>query len=163
MLRTKLRWRAPGIAVEHQGHRDLPAPALREESTSADLLVVGSTAVAADLPACCSECVSRQCVHRSACQVIVVRPSDPGDMRHRPVNRRVVKPRSCSSPQSEGRRIVVGIDRIAVLDCRTACWAADEAESTGAVLELYHSWEWLTGAGWAPVPSISTLSTVPRR
>ncbi len=32
-------------------------------------------------------------------------------------------------------------------------WAADEAAFTGATLELVHSWEWLTGAGWAPIPS----------
>ena len=32
-------------------------------------------------------------------------------------------------------------------------WAADEAASTGSQLKLFHTWEWLTSAGWAMVPT----------
>jgi nucleotide-binding universal stress UspA family protein len=32
-------------------------------------------------------------------------------------------------------------------------WAGNQAERTGASLEVLLTWEWLTGYGWSPLPS----------
>jgi nucleotide-binding universal stress UspA family protein len=49
-------------------------------------------------------------------------------------------------------RIVVGIDgsasSVAALE-----WAANQAELTGAALEVMMTWEWPYGYGWSPVPN----------
>jgi nucleotide-binding universal stress UspA family protein len=56
-----------------------------------------------------------------------------------------------TKPDTE-HRIVVGIDgspsSIAALD-----WAANQAELTGAALEVLMTWEWPYGYGWSPVPN----------
>lgn len=141
---------APGVTVEYQGYRDLPAAALHEESKSADLLVVGSRG-RGGFAGLLLGSVSRQCVHRSECPVVVVRPSRPRDAATTGADQAgyfVHRERL----ESDTSRIVVGVDGSlssnAALD-----WAADEADSTGASLVLLHSWEWLTGAGWAVIPS----------
>ncbi len=49
-------------------------------------------------------------------------------------------------------RIVVGVDgspsSVAAIE-----WAANQAELTGAALEVLMTWEWPNGYGWSPVPS----------
>ena len=141
---------APGITVQRQGHRDLPAPALREESKSADLLVVGSRG-RGGFTGLLLGSVSRQCIHRSACPVVVVRPPASSDtaVTSTPPTLEVSGPEHYESAE---RRIVVGIDG-SPSSIAGLLWAADEAGSSGATLELIHTWEWLTGAGWAVIPS----------
>ena len=142
---------APGVSVEHQGHRDLAGPALREESESADLLVVGSRG-RGGFAGLLLGSVGRQCVHRAACPVVVVRPSEPGDTAAKTGEPAVREIPHRERQESEGPRIVVGVDG-SLSSNAGLLWAAEEAESTGATLELLHSWEWLTGAGWAIIPS----------
>ncbi len=141
---------AAGITVEHRGHRDLPAPVLLEESTSADLLVVGCRG-RGGFAGLLLGSVSRHCIHRSACPVVVIRPPAQGGSgaTDAPPAGDIPQP---ERPESEGRRIVVGVDGSPSSNAGLL-WAAEEAESTGSTLELLHCWEWLTGAGWAVVPS----------
>jgi len=141
---------APDITVEHQGYRDLPAPVLREESRTADLLVVGSRG-RGGFTGLLLGSVSRQCVHRSSCPVVVIRPPEPDDIANADAPRAGEAPHPDSSAAA-GLRLVVGVDGSPSSNA-ALLWAADEAESTGAVLEVIHTWEWLTSAGWAVVPS----------
>ncbi len=141
---------APGVAVEHAGHRDLPASTLHEESKSAELLVVGSRG-RGGFAGLLLGSVGRQCIHRSACPVVVVRPPEPGSGAMS-TGLAPAGDRTDSRHGTEGRRIVVGIDGSPSSNAGLL-WGADEAISTGATLELLHSWEWLTGAGWAVIPS----------
>jgi nucleotide-binding universal stress UspA family protein len=136
---------APGVRVEHKGHRELLAPALYEESKSADLLVVGSRG-RGGFTGLLLGSVSRQCIHRSACPVVVVRPSQSETAAvTKDIDRAGDVPHS-EGQESERRRIVVGIDGSPSSDAGLL-WAADEADSAGATLELLHVWEWLTGTG----------------
>jgi nucleotide-binding universal stress UspA family protein len=142
---------APGVRVEHSGHRELPGSALHEESKSADLLVVGSRG-RGGFTGLLLGSVSRQCIHRSACPVVVVRPSQSETAA---VTKGVERAGEVLHPEGqepEGRRIVVGVDGSPSSNAGLL-WAADEADAAGATLELVHVWEWLTGSGWAVVPS----------
>jgi nucleotide-binding universal stress UspA family protein len=49
-------------------------------------------------------------------------------------------------------RIVVGIDGSPSSDAALE-WAANQAELTGAALEVLMTWEWPYGYGWSPVPN----------
>jgi nucleotide-binding universal stress UspA family protein len=135
---------APGLTVEYRSARDLPTPVLRQESEDAGLLVVGSRG-RGGFSGLLLGSVSRQCVHRSHCPVVVIRPSD---------NRDSATQQSDLAPGLAPltRRIVVGVDG-SPSSTAALTWAAEEAESTGATLELIHTWEWMASSGWAMVPS----------
>ena len=51
-----------------------------------------------------------------------------------------------------GHRIVVGVDGSPSSIAATE-WAADQAELTGASLEVIMTWEWPYGFGLSPIPS----------
>jgi nucleotide-binding universal stress UspA family protein len=142
---------APGVAVEHRGYRDLPASALREESKTAELLVVGSRG-RGGFAGLLLGSVSRQCAHRSQCPVVVVRPSESGGSAAATGSPAPDQARPPDPAQSGARRIVVGVDGSPSSNA-ALLWAADEAASTRSQLKLFHTWEWMTSAGWAMIPT----------
>jgi nucleotide-binding universal stress UspA family protein len=140
---------APDLLVEHRVVQDMPAAALRAESETADLLVVGSRGRGGFVGLLLGS-VSRQCVHRSRCPVVVVRPAVPHPQPT--ATGSAGRLAELEVPGTGSRRIVVGVDGSPSSDAALR-WAADEAELTGATLEPLHSWEWLTSAGWAILPA----------
>jgi nucleotide-binding universal stress UspA family protein len=111
-----------------------PELVLMKEGVGAELLVVGSRGLGG-FKGLLLGSVSRKCLHRARCPVVVV--------THVP---------GTSGQEDTSRRIVVGVDgspsSIAALE-----WAGKQAELTGSSLEVLLMWEWLTGYGWSPVPS----------
>ena len=142
---------APGVTVENRGYRDLPGSALREESKTADLLVVGSRG-RGGFTGLLLGSVSRQCAHRSQCPVVVVRPSESGGTVATTKAPPPDQARPSDPAESDVRRIVVGVDGSPSSNA-ALLWAADEAAPTGSRLKLFHTWEWMTSAGWSMIPT----------
>jgi nucleotide-binding universal stress UspA family protein len=128
---------APGVDITSATFEGPPETGLITESAGADLLVVGSRGLGG-FKCLLLGSVSRACVHRARCPVVVV--AQPG-----PASDALMTERD-----ERSHRIVVGIDgspsSIAALE-----WAANQAELTGASLEVLMTWEWLTGYGWSPI------------
>jgi nucleotide-binding universal stress UspA family protein len=129
---------APGVDITSTTFEGPPETGLITEGAGADLLVVGSRGLGG-FKCLLLGSVSRACVHRARCPVVVV--AQPG-----PASDALMTERD-----ERSHRIVVGIDgspsSIAALE-----WAANQAERTGASLEVLMTWEWLTGYGWSPMP-----------
>jgi nucleotide-binding universal stress UspA family protein len=128
---------APGVDITSTTFEGPPETGLITEGSGADLLVVGSRGLGG-FKCLLLGSVSRACVHRARCPVVVV--AQPG-----PASDALMTERD-----ERSHRIVVGIDgspsSIAALE-----WAANQAELTGASLEVLMTWEWLTGYGWSPI------------
>lgn len=99
---------------------DLPARALIGAARDAELLVVGARGLGGFRGLLIGS-VSQKCLHEATCPVAVVREAAP-----------VV--------DGELPRVVVGVD--GAPSARPAlAWAADEARTRGAVLEVVHAWQ----------------------
>jgi nucleotide-binding universal stress UspA family protein len=128
---------APEVDITSTTFEGFPETILIKEGDGADLLVVGSRG-RGGFKCLLLGSVSRKCVHRARCPVVVVARPAPGSDAF--INERA----------ESANRIVVGIDgspsSIAALG-----WAAKQAEVTGASLEVLMTWEWLSGYGWSPI------------
>jgi nucleotide-binding universal stress UspA family protein len=128
---------APGLIITHAEHRGSPRRALVDESDGARLLVLGCRGMGGFAGLLLGS-VSRGCVHRSWCPVVVVRsPDETG-----------------AHGLSDERRIVVGVDGS---DSSNAAllWAGQQAEITGATLEAITTWDWVENYGWGvAVPAV---------
>jgi nucleotide-binding universal stress UspA family protein len=65
-----------------------------------------------------------------------------------------------SEQQTQGQRIVVGIDGSASAK-EALRWAVGQAELTGAAIEAVIAWQFpaaASGYGWAPVPAIDVMN-----
>lgn len=92
--------------------------------------------------------MSRKCVQRARCPVVVVSGDAPDTVSATGSEEQS----EVSPPVKSADRIVVGVDGSAPsLDA--ARWAADQAELTGAGLDVLITWEWPNGYGWSPVPA----------
>jgi nucleotide-binding universal stress UspA family protein len=136
----------PDLTISHQEHFGRPDLALRDESDGADLLVVGSRGKGGFAGLLLGS-VSRQCVHRAMCPVVVVRGpvvdgSSEGDV---PVEAGREEP--AGSVAGAAHRIVAGADSSSSSDAALR-WAADQAEATGSDLEVLMAWDWVTTYGW---------------
>lgn len=99
---------------------DLPAHALIHAAREADLLVVGARGLGGFRGLLIGS-VSQKCLHEAPCPVAIVREAAP-------------------SVEGQLPRVVVGVDGGPV--ARPALtWAADEARTRGAVLEVVHAWQ----------------------
>ncbi len=127
---------APGVDITSSTFEGPPGIVLIKEGAGADLLVVGSRG-RGGFKCLLLGSVSRKCVHRARCPVVVVPQPGPGS-------------NALMTKQETEHRIVVGIDgspsSIAGME-----WAANQAELTGASLEVLMAWEWLTGYGRSPI------------
>jgi len=123
-----------------------PASALIQESTGADLLVVG-TRGRGGFTSLVLGSVSRRCVHQAHCPVVVVgaafgdRRADEGPSRSTEA--------ATTATAEKPHRIVVGVDG-APSSIAAAEWAATQAGLSGATLEALMTWEWPATYGWAP-------------
>ncbi len=135
---------APGVDITSATLAVPPEAVLIKESAGADLLVVGSRGLGGFTGLLLGS-VSRKCVHRAKCPVVVVSKHETGS--------HAVRDQTETSVQdSSAHRIVVGVDgsptSIAALE-----WAANQAELTGATLDVLMTWEWPYGYGWSPEPA----------
>jgi len=118
-------------SVDLQAVNDLPADALVEQSTNADLLVVGARGLGG-FKSLLLGSVSNHCVQRASCPVVVVHTS-------------------AESPGHRPERIVVGIDCSEGGDV-VLHWALDTARAHDATVEVVHAWQpVLLGGALSPV------------
>jgi nucleotide-binding universal stress UspA family protein len=138
---------APTIEATSTIFEGPPELVLMREGLGADLLVVGSRGLGG-FKGLLLGSVSRKCVHRARCPVVVVPHGPTADS----TETAFPSEPSTNDQDETTRRIVVGVDgspsSIAALE-----WAGNQAELTGATLEALLAWEWLTGYGWSPIPS----------
>ena len=120
-----------------------PNSALIRESAGADLLVVGSRGLGG-FKGLLLGSVSRKCVQRAKCPVVVVLgPPTDSDTAWS------VAPTVQSNPPTESWwGSTAQSPSIEAVE-----WAANQAELTGARLDVLITWEWPTGYGWSPVPT----------
>jgi nucleotide-binding universal stress UspA family protein len=133
--------RAPGITITRRIYPGAPEGVLMEEAAGADLLVVGSRGLGGFKGGLLGS-VSRKCVHRAPCPVLVIRGRDDvGDGT------------ATADDASVPHRIVVGLDGSPSSYAATE-WAARQAELTGATLDVVAAWELPQSYGWSlPIPS----------
>ena len=128
---------ASGVDITSVTFEGPPGTILTKEGRGADLLVVGSRG-RGGFKGLLLGSVSRKCVHRARCPVVVVPHPEHGSDT------------LMDERDETAHRIVVGIDgspsSIAALE-----WAAKQAELTGASLEVLMTWEWFNGYGWSPI------------
>ncbi len=128
---------AAGVTVTRKAGAGQPDAVLIDAAVGADLLVVGSRGLGGFKGRLLGS-VSRRCVHRSPCPVVVVK--EPGD-------------EDVATRGADGPRIVVGIDG-SPSSIAAAAWAADQAERSGAVVDAVMAWELPTSYGSSlPIPS----------
>ena len=124
---------APDVVTTTKAYDGLPSVDLIGASQSAGLLVVGSRG-RGGFRGLLLGSVSRQCVHRAGCPVVVVRPP---------------RGHAAPVPARPTVRIVVGVDgmpsSLAALD-----WAAHEAALCSGTVEAVTTWE-LPNFSGAPV------------
>ncbi len=153
---------APGVVVKRRSLQGSPESLLMQEAEAADLLVVGSRGLGGFKGRLLGS-VSRRCVHRAPCPVVVVRgpgdasagsAGDAGTPATAPVGGAAPDGGAVPDGHQPGRpRVVVGIDG-SPSSIAAAGWAARQAELTGAVLEGVMAWELPTSYGMSlPVPS----------
>ena len=136
----------PDLTITHQEHFGRPDLALRSESGEADLLVVGSRGKGGFAGLLLGS-VSRQCVHRSACPVVVVRGSAGDGPPTSDIPTATGQEESAGPVAGAVHRIVVGADGSSSSDAALR-WAADQAEATGSDLKVLMAWDWVTTYGW---------------
>ena len=130
---------APDVVITSTTFEGPPETVLISEGADADLLVVGSRGIGG-FKGLLLGSVSRKCVHRARCPVAVVEQQRTGSSGLMTERNEIT------------HRIVVGIDG-SPSSLTALAWAANQAELTGASLEVLMTWEWLTGYGWSPMPS----------
>jgi nucleotide-binding universal stress UspA family protein len=101
---------------------DLPARALLDAASGADLLVVGPRG-RGELRELALGSVTQACLHHARCPVAVVRGDDD------PV---------AASPGT-GERVVAGVDG-SETSARALSWALDDARARGGVVAAVHAW-----------------------
>jgi nucleotide-binding universal stress UspA family protein len=121
---------APGVVVRTRSHPGSPEVVLLDEALGADLLVVGSRGLGGFKGRLLGS-VSRRCVHRSPCPVVVVKDGVEGVTARR------------SAP---GHHIMVGVDG-SPTTVEAVEWAVREAERSGAVVDLVTAWEFPSSYG----------------
>jgi nucleotide-binding universal stress UspA family protein len=132
---------APGITITRRTYLGAPEGVLMEEAAGADLVVVGSRGLGGFKGSLLGS-VSRKCVHRAPCPVMVIRGRDD-----------IGAGTAAAGDASESHRIVVGLDGSPSSYAATE-WAARQAELTGARLDVVAAWELPTSYGWSlPIPS----------
>jgi len=128
---------APGVTVTIRSHPGAPDVVLLQEAVGADLLVVGSRGRGGFTGRLLGS-VSRRCVHRSPCPVVVVKDEVDAELTRQ----------SRKEP-----RLMVGVDG-SPSSVEAVEWAAGQAERTGAVVELVLAWQFPAGYGAAlSIPS----------
>lgn len=115
---------APG--VELRAVCDLPARALVDASTDADLLVVGARGLGGFRSLTLGS-VSNQVLHHARCPIAVVRSRK-------------------GSPRADFGRVVAGFDG-SEGGRHALRWAVDEATARGAILTVVHAWHTPYGGG----------------
>ena len=121
---------APDVRVLPKTYWGPADTGIQRECPGADLLVVGSRG-RGGFAGLLLGSISRRCVHTAPCPVVVVGQRD--------------------DDISDPHRIVVGVDGSRSSEAALR-WAADQAERTGAVLDVLMSWEWVAAVGWGPIP-----------
>ena len=146
---------APGVVVKRKSFQGSPESLLIQEAGAADLLVVGSRGLGGFKGRLLGS-VSRRCVHRAPCPVLVVRGPDDDAAGPAEGGTPAAGPDGGPAPDEPkpGRpRVVVGIDG-SPSSIAAAEWAARQAELTDAVLEVVMAWELPTSYGMSlPIPS----------
>ena len=109
-------------AVRRVAVSDLPARALLDAASDADLLVVGPRG-RGELRGLALGSVTQTCLHRARCPVAVVRGRDD------PV----------AADAGTGGRVVAGVDG-SETSARALRWALDDARARGGIVAAVHGW-----------------------
>jgi nucleotide-binding universal stress UspA family protein len=109
-------------AVRRVAVSDLPARALLDAASDADLLVVGPRG-RGELRGLALGSVTQTCLHRARCPVAVVRGSDD------PV----------AADAGTGGRVIAGVDG-SETSARALRWALDDARARGGIVAAVHGW-----------------------
>ncbi len=143
---------APGVVVKRKSYHGSPETVLIEEAGGADLLVVGSRGLGGFKGRLLGS-VSRRCVHRAPCPVVVFRGPREESEGPAPDGGAEETGPAADERSDERGRIVVGIDA-SPSSIAAVAWAARQAELTGALLEVLMVWELPTSYGMSlPIPS----------
>lgn len=117
-LRTSIESVAPRLSIEQHVVCDLPAPALLEAGSDADLLVVGARGLGG-FKGLLLGSVSERVLEHAPCPVAVVRVDEP---------------------QRPDRPVLVGVDG-SETSIEALRWAARVAVVRGAPLHVVHAWQ----------------------
>jgi nucleotide-binding universal stress UspA family protein len=109
-------------AVRQVAVCDLPARALLDAASDADLLVVGPRG-RSELRELALGSVTQTCLHHARCPVAVVRESDE----------------LAASGARTGERLVAGVDG-SETSARALGWALDDARARGGIVAAVHAW-----------------------
>jgi nucleotide-binding universal stress UspA family protein len=109
-------------AVRRVAVSDLPARALLDAASDADLLVVGPRG-RGELRGLALGSVTQTCLHRARCPVAVVRGSD--DL--------------VAAEAGTGGRVIAGVDG-SETSARALRWALDDARARGGIVAAVHGW-----------------------
>ncbi|HVX22146.1 MAG TPA: universal stress protein [Acidimicrobiales bacterium] len=126
--------RQPTVTVRVETPAGPPAEALLEAAGTAELLVVGARGAGGFLGLRLGS-VSRHCLHRATCPLVVVHadPVDPTELR--------------------SDRIVVGVDGSEGSDAALH-WALDEARRRGASVAAVFAWQYAPVGSYVPPPRL---------
>jgi nucleotide-binding universal stress UspA family protein len=109
-------------AVRRVAVSDLPARALLDAASDADLLVVGPRG-RGELRGLALGSVTQTCLHRARCPVAVVRGSDD----------------PAAADAGTGGRVIAGVDG-SETSARALRWALDDARARGGIVAAVHGW-----------------------